>query len=653
MQFKQPEILYALLLLIIPILVHLFQLQRFVKIPFTNVKFLKTIEKETRKSAHLKKRLILLTRLLLFASLIIAFSQPYFSENSNQQNFSTTIYLDNSFSMQAKGEQGELLKSTAQNIIDNNINATSKISLITNDKSFKNLDQKSLKEALKNIKYAPNKLDFNTILLNAQHLKSTKTNTTHNIVLISDFQTINYVNKIDFTNVNEPITLVKVIPKKIINYSIDSVYIEEENVSEIILNVLIKSSQNNTSNIPVSLFSDSKLLGKTTSKFTNSNSSTIQFTIPNSTNLNGKISLIDDGLKFDNDFYFSISKPEKINVLSIEKSTSFLAKIYTENEFNFTTTPLQKLNYNILQKQHLIILNEVEEIPPELINDLFEFSKNGGNLVIIPSQNSNIQAYKTLFTKFNIGTITSKNEQEHKITTINYQHPLLKDVFEKEVDNFQYPKTTLQYNTNLKSSSVIVKLDNNQPFISQYKTTNGNLYWISSPLNKEITDFTQSPLIVPVFYNFAKSSLKSSQLYYTIAPENKIEVLTSIGKDNVLKILNETTGIAFIPLQTITQNKVTLKLQSNLQSGFYTLLNNNTKIKTIAFNYNRAESNLNTFDLKSLISTAESVTISASIDAFFNKINKQQEINWLFKWFLAFSVLFLLIEMIILKYFNT
>ena len=152
MQFKQPEILYALLLLIIPILVHLFQLQRFVKIPFTNVKFLKTIEKKTRKSAHLKKWLILLTRLLLFTCLIFAFSQPYLSEYSNQQNFKTTIYLDNSFSMQAKGEQGELLKSTAQNIIDNNLNPNSEISLITNDKKFKNLDPKSLKEVLKNIK---------------------------------------------------------------------------------------------------------------------------------------------------------------------------------------------------------------------------------------------------------------------------------------------------------------------------------------------------------------------------------------------------------------------------------------------------------------------------------------------------------------------
>ena len=41
MLFKHPELLWALLLLLIPIFIHLFQLRRFKKTPFTNVKILK------------------------------------------------------------------------------------------------------------------------------------------------------------------------------------------------------------------------------------------------------------------------------------------------------------------------------------------------------------------------------------------------------------------------------------------------------------------------------------------------------------------------------------------------------------------------------------------------------------------------------------
>jgi hypothetical protein len=43
MQFKHPEILWALLLLLIPIIVHLFELRRFKKTPFTNVKMLQKV----------------------------------------------------------------------------------------------------------------------------------------------------------------------------------------------------------------------------------------------------------------------------------------------------------------------------------------------------------------------------------------------------------------------------------------------------------------------------------------------------------------------------------------------------------------------------------------------------------------------------------
>jgi hypothetical protein len=50
MQFKYPEILWGLLLLLIPILIHLFQLRRFKKTLFTNVKFLKLVVSEYFKT---------------------------------------------------------------------------------------------------------------------------------------------------------------------------------------------------------------------------------------------------------------------------------------------------------------------------------------------------------------------------------------------------------------------------------------------------------------------------------------------------------------------------------------------------------------------------------------------------------------------------
>ncbi|NLP56999.1 BatA domain-containing protein [Lutibacter sp. B1] len=651
MQFKYPEILYALLLLIIPIIVHLFQLQRFVKVPFTNVKFLQKIEKQTRKSSRLKKWLILLTRMLAFTCLILAFAQPYFSKYSLNQKFKTSIYLDNSFSMQAKGENGELLKNAGQKIIKNLNEENQDILVFTNTKNYNNLDPKNLKNELINIKYSPELLDINSILLKLKDNKPDEINSLNENILISDFQNINNKNKTVFTNVNSPIRLIKIIPKNTNNIFIDSVYLGNEKLTETTLNVVVKSIKNTTENIAISLYNNTILIGKSTSKFNNSKLSIVQFTIPNTTNFNGKISLTDDVLEFDNDFYFSISKPEKINVLSIGNSSEFLPRIYTQNEFNFTSTPLQKLNYNTIQNQHLIILNEIENIPSELTKSLNEFSKNGGNLLVIPSENLMINSYNNLLNSLNVGIITSKIEQEHLITSINYNHPIINNVFEKKVFNFQYPKTTLYYQTNFQNSSSIINLDNTQPFISTSKVENGFFYWISSPLNKEISTFTQSPLIVPVFYNVAKQSLNIEDLYYTIKPQNEINLNTAMEKDEVLKMKNE--KIEFIPLQNISQNKVTLKLENNdLESGFYNIMKNEQIIKTIAFNYNRSESDLTYLALDSIAANNKNITVSSDIDEIFEKINNQQKINWLFKWFLAFSVLFLLIEMLILKYFK-
>src|SRR5690606_14379538 len=119
MLFKHPELLYGLFLLVIPVLVHLFQLRRFRREQFTNVKFLKKAVLQTRKSSRIKKWLVLLLRLLLFASLIIAFAQPYIPFSETALNVKeTVIYLDNSYSMQAKGRAGNLLKRSIQDLLE-------------------------------------------------------------------------------------------------------------------------------------------------------------------------------------------------------------------------------------------------------------------------------------------------------------------------------------------------------------------------------------------------------------------------------------------------------------------------------------------------------------------------------------------------------
>jgi len=645
MQFKHPEILYALFLLIIPIIVHLFQLRKFQKVPFTNVQFLKRIELKTRKSSKLKKLLVLLSRLLLLASLIFAFAQPFYSKLKNNIVQDTYIYIDNSLSMQAKGEQGELLKRAVQDVIENNKDPEN-IHLITNDNEWYNLNAKELKNILVSLDYYPIKQDLKTVLFKINSDK--KNNNTTKSILISDFQNINIT--IDFqkdtiSNHN----FVQIAPIKKSNISADSVYISNLNNETIRLKALVKSHNTKAQKIPISLYNDTVLIGKSTVDIPENNIAEVEFSIPFSDAINGRISIVDDNLSFDNELFFVINKTDKINVLSIGGSNDFLSKIYTDDEFSFSESSLKNLDYNLLNNQNLVILNELENIPNSLINSLSDAISNGINLVIIPNSNINITSYNMLFRKLNVGTINSKNENELTITDINFSHPFFQNVFEKQVKNFQYPKVNNYYQTTLRNSSSLVKFENESNFISQLNARNNTIYWLASAINIDNSNFKNSPLIVPIFYNFGKYSYKKSQLNYVIGRTNEIEVKVTLQKDNILEFSN--TNENFIPLQLVGNNSVKITTTNQpLIGGIYSIKNNEKFLKNIAYNYNREESVLEYLNMEELTKENSNYNYFTSVKDAFSAINEENKTNNLWQLFLIISLLFVVVEILLLKF---
>ena len=259
MQFKHPEILYALFLLIIPIIVHLFQLRRFQKVPFTNVEFLKSVTIQTRKSQQLKKWLTLLTRLLLLAAIIFAFAQPFTSETKGLNTTTeTVIYLDNSFSMQAKGEKGELLKRAVQDILST-LDDSEELSIFTNNDVFRNVTLKTVKNDLLQLEYSSNQLPYNAAYLKGKKLFSTNRSSIKNLILVSDFQQNNSALNIPKDSLVRT-RLVQLQPVNKNNISIDSAYISS-NASSLELHVVAAS--NTDEEFPVSLYNGQELVSKT------------------------------------------------------------------------------------------------------------------------------------------------------------------------------------------------------------------------------------------------------------------------------------------------------------------------------------------------------------------------------------------------------
>ncbi len=649
MQFKNPEILYFFWILIIPILVHLFQLQKFVKVPFTNVAFLKKIIQDSRQSSRIKKWLILSIRMLLFLAILFIFSQPYFSNKNATKLQHFWIYLDNSLSMQARGEKGILLPIAVNEIIES-VPQQSTFTLLTNDNFHEEISYLEFKKTLLNIQNTAKIVDLNSVFLKINSISKNKIKTSNEIVLISDFQYY-YNNK--FTNVTPSFTAIKLQESQKSNLSIDSIFISNNANQNLTISVVLKNQGASKDNVPIAIFNDEKLISKQLFSVGKDTLKTVTFSIQNQEKIKGKVEItFSDTFGFDNIFYFTLNSIKKSNVLAIGNETNFLSKIYTEDEFNLVQNTLQNVNYNILKKQQLIILYELENIPETLSNSLQVFSNNGGTVVIVPNSNSSIFSYNNFLQKLTSAKIDSKIINNLKITNINFNHPFFQNVFSKKVNNFQYPTVNQFFTFQSKNSSEIITFENNSPFLIQIKAANRSIYLFSSAINKKNSNLLNSPLIVPIFFNFGKFSFQHSQLYYYLEKENQIDVEIQLQKDEILEISNSNS--TFIPSQQVFQNKVKITtIEQPLEAGFYNIQRKKEINEIIAFNMPKEESILQFLDISTLKDESNDINISSSISTAFEKMNKKNEVQWLWKWFLALAIVSLLLEILILKFYKS
>ena len=120
MQFVFSTFLWALVLLAVPIIIHLFYFRSYKKVMFTNVHFLKELVEETATKNKIKNLLILIARLLAISALIFAFAQPFFSKDQKTRKESQAIglYVDNSWSMNANAQEGFLVQEAKRKARD-------------------------------------------------------------------------------------------------------------------------------------------------------------------------------------------------------------------------------------------------------------------------------------------------------------------------------------------------------------------------------------------------------------------------------------------------------------------------------------------------------------------------------------------------------
>lgn len=621
MKLLEPYFLYAFLALAIPILIHLFSLQKHKTVYFSNVDFLRQLQQKKSHITKLQKLLLLLVRLLLLSAIILAFCEPYFSKKDTLTKSKQIIgvYIDNSFSMSANNNKGALIEQAKNNarFVLNAHKGKDEFIFLSNDLQGKHqriIDYNDCLDAIDNIQISPSVLTLNTVFDRFKSLKLNEINSKSSLYIISDFQKTSTPESFysHSASINTHLLPINSYPQT--NLSIDTCYLENPNhaigqqewlefevsntSNELIENLSVKLFINGKQKALSTLNIEANAKSKAKISFNNHSSGTQQ----------AYLELSDATITFDNRLYFNFDVQEFTKVLSIYEKTSnpSLTALFKDPIFEFKNSPIGKLNLADLAEQNLIILEDVENPSTGLINALKNYSNKGGNILIYPSPNLAINSFKNLATALNIPAFTKLNNKKVKVSSINKNHLVFKDVFEKQSLKSEYPEVNSYYSlakTHTISEENILQLNTKEPLLNSYKNGLGTVYLQCSPLNEESNSLEKHALFVPLLYNIANQFSKNEHLYYTLGKDRLIR-LKDEKSSNQWRIKKGTT-INLIPeVRTIDQS-IQINIQNTLQEdGFYSLTNGEVE-KTVSYNFDREESNLTTWGIDELEEISE------------------------------------------------
>ncbi|HRH66722.1 MAG TPA: BatA domain-containing protein [Bacteroidia bacterium] len=687
MRFTYPEFLFALFALAIPVIIHLFNFRRFKKVLFTNVRFLREIKQDTQSKSRLKHLLILLSRLLAVAFLVLAFAQPYIPQNSLVKRKSSrkiSIYIDNSFSMEAVGKEGPLLSVAMKKAHDIAMafSPSDQFQLLTNNFEAQHQRLLSREEFLletDRVQAGPAVKSLNEILLrqhDALFSGSGDAESEHLSYILSDFQRSQMVLESAKADSNLRVNLVPLAASIRQNLFIDTCYINTPFIQLNSANDLVvrikNNGENEVENIPLKLTINGiqKSLASISLHGNALVEAHLSFTISEPGWQSAELSITDYPVTFDDNFYFSFNVRPSIQILSINgqgESPNLNALFGNDPYFIFRNANAVQVDYSSFQNHQLIILNEIDNLSSGLIQELKRYVRQGGELFIIPAPETNLASYSELMEPMGAPVFLSKSMIADKVTKIEKEHILFRDVFEKNKnlpENTDLPLVTSYYVLSKSSKNreeSLMRLQNGNTFLGMINYGNGQVFFLAVPLGSEFSNFTRHALFVPVFLKAALTGSSEISAPLVIGKDQEIVYKDSIFPgDNILHLVNSDMKFDIIPEIRRLENSMILSVHDQIKTGgTYDLKAENSIVSKTSFNFDRKESDLSCHSMEDLQSLMRNTAgagfevINAEGKELTHALTQMNEGKQLWKICIVMVLVFLACEILLIRYFRS
>jgi len=682
MSFTYPAFLFALSAIAIPVIIHLFNFRKFKTVYFSNVRFLKEVKQETQAKSKLKHLLVLTARILAITFLVLAFTQPFIPAQNNQKPIgdkTISIFIDNSFSMEAINKNGALLDEAKKRALEivSAYKPTDRFQLLTNDFEGKHqrlVNKEEFIELLDDIEISPStRLLSEIVLRQIDAFQQTEKNKVSYI--ISDFQK----STIDIDKLKNDTSIqfkfIPLIAAEKSNVYIDTCWFESpirqynqiEKLHVRIKNVSEKVLENNS----IKLFINN--IQKTPASFNVDKNSETEITLSFASKEIGiqqcRIELNDYPVTFDDKFYFNFEVEQNIPVLciegvGIESSASALTKLFgSDSLFVYTTLAENKMDYSAFSKNKLVVLNELKSISSGLGQELKRFMTNGGSVIIFPHNNIELNAYKEFLISVRANYYERLDTVNSKVDKINLEHIVYKDVFDKKTfsaTNLDLPKVSEHFvlsKTTRSNEQYLLKLQNGDLFLSAYDVEKGKLYVSAVGVSESFSNLTKHAIFVPTLYKIAMHSQVSQPLFYTIGKDEGIESSKVISGENVFHIKNVAKKIDIIPEHKLQDSKTVILVHNQIkEANNYDLLANTELIGGVSYNFNRTESDLTCYkidELKEKITETNLMNMAVlELDTtnITESLMELEQGKKLWKLCLILALLFLAVEVLLLRF---
>ena len=526
MQFLFPAFLFALAVLAIPVIIHLFHFRRFKKVYFTNVRFLKEVKEETSARSRLRNLLVLLMRLLAVACLVFAFAQPFIPQDDaevQQGNKAVSLFIDNSFSMQALSQDVPLVEKAKQRAreIVQAYAPTDEFQILTNDFEGRHQRVVSKEDALAlidEIEPGPAVRQLSEVLPRQQQALTTSEAANEVIYQISDFQR----NITDIESVSDTTVEINLVPLQAVqekNISIDSAWFINPVPMPNQPNPLVVRVRNLTGaaaeNVRLSMRyeGENKPVGTLTVPAESSVVDTINISIQRTGWHEARLNITDFPIQFDDNYHIAFNVKEQIRVLSINEQSPnryLTAAFQGINNFDIDNLASQALDYSQIGNYDLIVINDLRAVSSGLGFELQQYVKDGGNLLVFPNRNAELSSYRSFLTGFPANELEQFEERPRQVGQINTDAFVFNDVFENRSANLKLPSTLGNFKLSKyanRGEEPLLTFRDGSVLLARYQNGQGNLYLSAAPLSEDFNDLVSNgEVFVPMLFKMAVSS---------------------------------------------------------------------------------------------------------------------------------------------------